>query len=108
MAINPATGSPSWTRPATTSWCSTYFNLGRATLYAPDASLTLRAAAPQGRLHRHLQLPEAAGGARRWSKSTVASEVEATALQQPRTKWTAGFHARDLGRWSGGAVLGVT
>jgi hypothetical protein len=37
--------------------------------------------------------------------TNLASEREATALNSPGTKWTAGMHLRDLGRWSGGTVL---
>jgi outer membrane receptor for ferrienterochelin and colicins len=80
----------------------TYFNLGRAKLWGTDASLTyvLNPKVDFTGTFSYLDLSSLDG-----INSAVAADREATALNSPSTKWTAGIHARDLGRWSGGSVL---
>jgi hypothetical protein len=80
----------------------TYFNLGNATIYGTDASL--------GYILSHrvdftgtvslLKLDNISG-----IDTNLASDREATALNSPTSKFTLGVHARDLGRWNGGATF---
>lgn len=80
----------------------TYFNLGRATIYGTDMSLTyvLNSKVDFTGTASFLNLKSVEG-----VNTALASDAEATALNSPVTKWTLGTHLRDLGRWSGGATL---
>jgi outer membrane receptor for ferrienterochelin and colicins len=101
-AYNASTGDPYLSESGGQQVVLTYFNLGRAKLWGTDASLTyvLNPKVDFTGTFSYLKLDEING-----IHTNVASEVEATALNSPGTKWTAGVHARDLGRWSGGATL---
>jgi iron complex outermembrane receptor protein len=102
VAINPATNSPFVDEAGKPQIVLTYFNLGRATLYGTDAALTyvLSPRVDFTGTVSYLKLNDVGG-----INSALASDREATALNSPSTKWTAGIHARDLGRWNGGTTL---
>jgi iron complex outermembrane receptor protein len=80
----------------------TYFNLGNATIYGTDASVgyILNPKVDFTGTVSLLKLDNISG-----INTNLASDKEATALNSPTTKWTMGVHARDLGRWSGGATF---
>jgi iron complex outermembrane receptor protein len=80
----------------------TYFNLGNATIYGTDASLgyILNPKVDFTGTVSLLKLDNISG-----INTNLASDKEATALNSPTTKWTMGVHARDLGRWNGGATF---
>jgi iron complex outermembrane receptor protein len=102
VAINPATGQPFVDENGGQQVVLTYFNLGRATLWGTDASLTyvLNPKVDFTGTFSYLKLEDVGG-----INTNLASDVEATALNSPSTKWTAGLRVRDLGRWSGGTTL---
>ena len=102
VAINGATGQPYVDEANRPQVVLTYFNLGRATLYGTDASLTyvLNPKVDFTGTFSYLKLDKVEG-----VNSALASDREATALNSPSTKWTAGVRARDLGRWNGGATV---
>ncbi|MFL5542785.1 MAG: TonB-dependent receptor domain-containing protein [Longimicrobiaceae bacterium] len=102
IAYNSATGEALTSETGGPQVVLTYFNLGRARLWGTDASVTyvLNPKVDFTGTFSYLNLDEITG-----INTNLASEREATALNSPSTKWTAGIHARDLGRWSGGTVL---
>lgn len=102
VAIDPSTGAPFKDEAGNNQIVLTYFNLGRATLTGTDASLTyvLSPRVDFTGTFSYLKLDNIGG-----INTTLASDLEATALNSPSTKWTAGVRARDLGRWNGGATL---
>ena len=102
VAYSNATNQPLTSESGGQQIVLTYFNLGRAKLWGTDASLTyvLNPKVDFTGTFSYLKLDEISG-----INTNLASEREATALNSPSTKWTAGIHARDLGRWSGGTVL---
>ncbi|MFL5382551.1 MAG: TonB-dependent receptor domain-containing protein [Longimicrobiaceae bacterium] len=102
VAYSDATGTALTSETGAPQLVLTYFNLGRAKLWGTDASVTyvLNPKVDFTGTFSYLNLDEITG-----INTNLASEREATALNSPSTKWTAGVHARDLGRWSGGTVL---
>jgi iron complex outermembrane receptor protein len=102
VAINNGTGQAFVDETNRNQIVLTYFNLGRATLYGTDASVTyvLNPKIDFTGTFSWLNLDNIGG-----INTKLASDVEATALNSPSTKWTAGIRARDLGRWSGGTTL---
>jgi len=102
VAYNDATGEAYTDEKGGPQVVLTYFNLGRATLTGTDASLTyvLNPKVDFTGTFSYLKLDHIGG-----INTNLASDREATALNSPSTKWTAGVHARDLGRWSGGTTL---
>jgi iron complex outermembrane receptor protein len=102
VAYSNATGEALTSETGGPQIVLTYFNLGRARLWGTDASVTyvLNPKVDFTGTFSYLNLDEITG-----INTNLASEREATALNSPSTKWTAGLHARDLGRWSGGTVL---
>jgi iron complex outermembrane receptor protein len=102
VAYSNATGQPLVSESGGQQIVLTYFNLGRAKLWGTDASMTyvLNPKVDFTGTFSYLDLSTIEG-----IDTKLASDREATALNSPSTKWTAGVHARDLGRWSGGTVL---
>ena len=102
IAYSNATGQPLVSETGQNQIVLTYFNLGRAKLWGTDASMTyvLSPKVDFTGTFSYLDLSTIEG-----IDTNLASEREATALNSPSTKWTAGVHLRDLGRWSGGSVL---
>jgi iron complex outermembrane receptor protein len=80
----------------------TYFNLGKATIYGTDMSVTyvLNPKVDFTGTASFLDLKSKEG-----INTSLASDREATALNSPVSKWTLGTRVRDLGRWSGGATV---
>jgi len=102
IAYSNATGQALTSESGGSQIVLTYFNLGRAKLWGTDASLTyvLNPKVDFTGTFSYLNLDAIEG-----INTNLASDREATALNSPSTKWTAGMHLRDLGRWSGGTVL---
>jgi outer membrane receptor for ferrienterochelin and colicins len=102
IAYSNATGAALVSETGGPQVVLTYFNLGRAKLWGTDASMTyvLNPKVDFTGTFSYLDLSTIEG-----IDVALASDREATALNSPSTKWTAGVHARDLGRWSGGSVL---
>jgi outer membrane receptor for ferrienterochelin and colicins len=80
----------------------TYFNLGEATIYGMDASLTYMAS-PRVSFTGTASLLEV--DEIRGINTEVAGEREATAINSPTTKWSLGTSLRDFGPLLGGATL---
>lgn len=102
LAFNGATGDEYLSEAGGKQIVLTYFNLGRAKLWGTDASMTyvISPKADFTGTFSYLDLNAITG-----INTNLASEREATALNSPSTKWTAGLRLRDLGRWSGGSTL---
>ena len=102
IAYSNATGMPLVSETGQNQVVLTYFNLGRARLWGTDASMTyvVNPKVDFTGTFSYLDLSTIEG-----IDTNLASDREATALNSPSTKWTAGVHLRDLGRWSGGSVL---
>lgn len=102
IAYSDATGEALTSETGGPQIVLTYFNLGRAKLWGTDASVTyvLNPKVDFTGTFSYLNLDQITG-----INTNLASDREATALNSPSTKWTAGMHLRDLGRWSGGTVL---
>jgi outer membrane receptor for ferrienterochelin and colicins len=102
IAYNNADNQPFTSEAGQQQVVLTYFNLGNATIYGTDASVgyILSPRVDFTGTVSLLKLDNISG-----IDTNLASDKEATALNSPTSKFTLGVHARDLGRWSGGATF---